>query len=538
MGETLEYRAGDISRRDFLRTATGAAAAGVAYATGIPVHAQDGTKTDLSQYFQREKRLAVPSPADVTGAIKFVKEILKEEYAKANRDLAAKQELASLLLKNAQTEEHDLGSFAMFRESRDKSAEVKAFDTTYDAITGMFDKYDITMSKSMNGVVKRVRGPSRDDIASLVDMHIRLAEHAINANDYDGALSAAKYASSKARYAGKEVSERAKKLVSHIPKLKAEYELALPPKSELALSTNPGDSKINHAIGSYLCFVKGEWDVGAEFLAKSDYRGLEKVMGWELKKPADTQSRYSLGEDWADLAKKARKGSIERERFTGRARSWLEAALTDAKGLIRTHIEKRLTSLEPATAGGIGLDLLRMIDPKRDNASGEWSRNGQLISTSRTTGCLKIPYTPPEEYDITMIVKPKDGIDSVVFGLMKGNINFVAWIDNILQPNRYTGIQMVDGNAMTANKTTYKGKVLKANKTSTIIYSVRKNSVSITVDGEVKSKYEKSHGPLGSIKVLAPASYTGLYVAVFDTAMDIKKLTLTPISGGRGKKSR
>ena len=71
-------------------------------------------------------------------------------------------------------------------------------------------------------------------------------------------------------------------------------------------------------------------------------------------------------------------------------------------------------SLEPNP-----IDLLKLIDPAKNAASGTWQRapDGGLVCEKSPEACIEIPYVPPTEYDYTVkfkVTQAKLGIGMVV----------------------------------------------------------------------------------------------------------------------------
>src|SRR6185436_17336 len=97
----------------------------------------------------------------------------------------------------------------------------------------------------------------------------------------------------------------------------------------------------------------------------------------------------------------AEKISWKKLNLQARARYWYDQAQPSVTGLVKIRLDKRLAEMESASPGG-GLNLLALIDPKRDAVHGDWTmENGILVvNQAPNTLSLQIPYQPPEEYDL------------------------------------------------------------------------------------------------------------------------------------------
>lgn len=72
------------------------------------------------------------------------------------------------------------------------------------------------------------------------------------------------------------------------------------------------------------------------------------------------------------------------------------------------------------------VDLLALIDPRRDAVSGDWSRHPAHLEAPRQHGArIEIPYKPPDDYVVTAIVTPLDEPGELIFGLRRDGRRFV-----------------------------------------------------------------------------------------------------------------
>jgi hypothetical protein len=263
------------------------------------------------------------------------------------------------------------------------------------------------------------------------------------------------------------------------------------------------------------------------------------LMSFEKKAPGQY---YELG----DVAYEA---AIEKSRPGYEQRVLLEKALENYQSVVSTatgaektkyerdqKLKKRVEEIEKKMLANTNLvNLLSMIDPGVDKVSGDWTlSNSKLALTKRTTGIIRIPYSPPTEYDISITVEPKEGDETVLIGLVKDSAKFFAGID-VQSPAAQTGFQKIDGRS--THESTYNGELLKTNKESTITCSVRNDGVTIIVDGKKISEFKGPYSRLSYGGTYAPPNHPGLYITAIDTAAVFSKIHLTPVSG-QGKKTR
>jgi hypothetical protein len=248
------------------------------------------------------------------------------------------------------------------------------------------------------------------------------------------------------------------------------------------LARNPDDPGANQEMGKFLCFVKGEWDLGLRFLVKGSDPALKNLAEKDIAGAATPDERAALADVWYDLQDKE-KSPLKKNQLALRAKALYESALPDAPPLVKARIEKRLESLRKNAPPGGAVDLLRLIDPKRDAVSGEWSFVGKaLVFEPGRFARLQIPYEPPDEFDITVVAERKSGTDGFYVGLARGSNQFYVAIDDWM--GTLAGIGWVDGKLTKDNETATKGKFLSVGKASTIACAVRKDSIVATVDGK------------------------------------------------------
>lgn len=177
------------------------------------------------------------------------------------------------------------------------------------------------------------------------------------------------------------------------------------------------------------------------------------------------------------------------------------------------------------------IDLLKLLDLKQDVVQGEWVfKEGKLLSGKGQGTRVQIPYLPPDEYDLTIVAARLEGTDSMNIGLARGTAQFCACIDG--WTSTVHGLSLVDGKLAADNETAKRtGGVLKAGRASTIICSVRREGVAVTVDGRKVIDWKGDTSRLSLYKELAVPNPRALFMATWDTRFLFAKMTLTPISG-------
>lgn len=226
-----------------------------------------------------------------------------------------------------------------------------------------------------------------------------------------------------------------------------------------------------------------------------------------------------------------------------RAKKSLESAYIEAikaytkagKDELASAIEKEWESFTQGTPlPDSAIDLLALVNPKTHSLAGDWKKNKNELVGAGTDKIarLQFPYEPGEEYDIEVKCKRVEGGDSLCLGLVVEGRQVLAAFDAWSERNFRTGLDLVDGKGVEDNLTTIKGQLLKSNQSYTLLCSVRKGQVNMSINGKeiVSLKGEGSRFSLQN--GFAPPNEKALFVMVgLKTAFQIDALVVKPVTG-------
>ena len=121
------------------------------------------------------------------------------------------------------------------------------------------------------------------------------------------------------------------------------------------------------------------------------------------------------------------------------------------------------------------VDLLRRIDITRDTVAGRWALAGSALYCKSKSGLamIRLPYTPPDEYDLTILAERVSGCDQFTIGLTAGEAQFAVSLDR--GGGRWSGLY---------GEIEVRGGLFRSFRESTIDIQVRKQGVAVTFDGE------------------------------------------------------
>lgn len=190
----------------------------------------------------------------------------------------------------------------------------------------------------------------------------------------------------------------------------------------------------------------------------------------------------------------------------------------------------------PRDSGGISpraVNLLRLIDPKRDTVQGEWKLEGGALLCVRKLpwARLQIPYIPPDEYDLTLVAERQEGLEAINIGLARGATLFHVVLDGFAFKGLQSGLSTVDGKWADANETTVKGQLFTNGTPSTVVCSVRKEGVKVTVDGRKVIDWTGEYKRLGNIKPLEMPEPRALYIHSYQCVYRFSRYELRAVSG-------
>jgi hypothetical protein len=478
-----------------------------------------------------QDRIPEPDAAAQKEKLKLVKDLFKDEYAKkspADQVALAKQ----LLNRGSEMKEDTAALYIMLREARDLAAGAGDLETSLRAVDEMAKVFAVQTAPLKLAALAKATAASKDPevLRSAARAYLALVAEAVRADDYDSAVAAVGKAELAAKGAQDPVLPgKAQEFQKDLPGLKSEYQKV---KADLDKPT-PADAE---AVGRYLCFVRGAWDAGLLHLSNGAKGPLKAVVEKDLAKPTEAEKQLEVADAWWDLQLKE-KSPWRKAKIAARAQEWYEQASASATGLTKVKVDKRLAELEESQPGATS--LIRMIDLKQD-PFGEWVLDGgALLSPADNFSRVLIPYLPPEEFDLTAIVERTQGTDAIVFGLSRGPTLYAVWIEGFSNKGGRSGIENLDGVLFETNPAAVKGVILASGKPSTVVISVRKTSITATVDGKAFVNFQ---GPFARVNGTGPAiwktvNWKGMWLGTCGSRYRVTKLSLTTISG-QGKKLR
>ena len=291
------------------------------------------------------KKLPVPSDEQRDESEKQIKELFKQDFAKALR-LADKAELATKLLDQAKSTADDpAGKYVLLQEAGDLAVIAGELELTEKIVSELTTQFEVDAIDAKSKRYKQLSATVKSGAPQeqLAEAYLKLAEECATASRFDTAIEATKTA---VLLAGK-----AKNLTLRETAKAKTDEYSLKKKSgdgseqfRAALSKNPEDPVANERLGKHLCFVKDDWPAGLPHLVKSENLPLKFAAELEQTNPEETAKLVELGDAWWELAKEFT--DADKTAANRRSQFWYLQAIPKLNGLDKVRIKVRLGELE------------------------------------------------------------------------------------------------------------------------------------------------------------------------------------------------
>ena len=291
------------------------------------------------------KKLPVPSDEQRDESEKQIKELFKQDFAKALR-LADKAELATTLLEQAKSTADDpAGKYVLLQEASDLAVIAGEFELTEKIVSELTTQFEVDAIDAKSKRYKQLSSTVKSGAPQeqLAEAYLKLAEECATASRFDTAIEATKTAvllAGKAKNVALRETAKAKTDEYSLKKKSGDGS----EQFRAALSKNPEDPVANERLGKHLCFVKDDWPAGLPHLAKSENLPLRFAAELEQSNPEETAKMIELGDAWWELAKEFT--DADKTAANRRSQYWYLKAINELKGLDKIRIKVRLGELE------------------------------------------------------------------------------------------------------------------------------------------------------------------------------------------------
>jgi hypothetical protein len=278
---------------------------------------------------------------------------LKEDFESADRP-SLKAALARTLIDRGNAAGDLPEAYGALKLALDLGDELGETDVAFAAIDGMGRKFDLDPVATKVDVLEAMLKARVTAVAAnrglWAEKVLTLAHEALAAEKPDSAQRLVLIARPMSK-AGRDSAVLAKRVqtlakqVAEAQKLQAELRQA-----RQRLETQPDDPEANERLGTYFCFLKGNWEEGLPRLAKSAEPGLKRLAQTELSNPVFVDQQYALANDWWTLA--GTQSGKARRQVLLHARHWYEVAEPNLSGAEKDQAHKRMIENDQAEPAG------------------------------------------------------------------------------------------------------------------------------------------------------------------------------------------
>jgi len=195
------------------------------------------------------------------------------------------------------------------------------------------------------------------------------------------------------------------------------------------------------------------------------------------------------------------------------------------------------TQLAPDGAWSGAVNLMELIDTKKDVVGGKWSKSGSVLNVEpdKTTR-IQLPYEPPDEYDFKIVFKRVGGEEDVN-QMVTARGKALMW-SMAASKNSWMGFECVQGKVTAGGAASVKvGKALENNRSYTSIVQVRKRVVRAFLDGKLVKEYRTDYSDFSMRNEWKLKNERVLGLGVHNSKVVFEKIELRAVSGA-GKKIR
>lgn len=295
----------------------------------------------------------VPEAAAQKMALDTVRDLFKEDYAKAKTPAQQVALSQQLLKKAADTKDDPAGRYVLLAEAQRLAVQGGDSGTIMSAASLVAESFSVdalaVKAEAATKAAKVAKTPA--DRRLLLAVVGPLADEAAASDRYDFAKQLADLGLATARLASDPAL--VKSAVVRVTAIKDAADAHASVKNALiVLEAKPSDPEANLAVGSFRCFAKGDWITGLPMLALGSDPALKILAQKELAGPTQPADLVAVADEWWALGEK--KPGTNRQRVLAHAADIYRMALPKLTGLVKDKVEKRLASAPAVkTPGGV-----------------------------------------------------------------------------------------------------------------------------------------------------------------------------------------
>ena len=288
---------------------------------------------------------------------------IRQAYASAYARTGSKGQiaLASLLMAKASNETDQALRFVLMHEARRVAIRIPWVELAVRASTTVSSEFKVSSLTLMLETVRQLgrRVKERSAQGELSVAYRQAVKIAVRDDQFEQAAS---LLAQSVKFARRSKDKTALEDALHVRKqfhdIRRLGEIAV--KAQARLKTQPSDPQDNLHVGSYMCFVRGEWSRGLDFLSQCSEVEIRRIAFMDQSNSKNLEHEVRLAMAWRSIASKQRgiARELKRRQIERRAAYWFGRAMKQLSGVEKDRIAKLQDELT-----ALGYDPL--LEPKR-----------------------------------------------------------------------------------------------------------------------------------------------------------------------------
>ena len=294
--------------------------------------------------------LPIPTTASLRPILIELRPQWKEELLKAE-SREEKQSFVNSLLKKAGAARADLPrQYVLLKAAYDLAIEIADSESFLKATNQLSAAYAVDPWEMKARAFQKAGGAAQpEDILALLPECEKTIAAAVSANRFDAAANLTRAASALAKK-GKspDGSKKFDAMIGQLDQTSKDRDEA--EKAQETLNRSRNDPQASQVVGSYACFVKGNWQQGIPYLKKADDIDLKQAAELDASNPFAAEKQADVADAWFNVAKKY--DGLKRAEILKRAKFWYGRAVVGLMDKDKTDVEAKLKEIAEMLAKG------------------------------------------------------------------------------------------------------------------------------------------------------------------------------------------
>lgn len=295
----------------------------------------------------QEDRRKLPGPEDQAQALRVIQKDYASDFAAT--DLDGRKSLFLLLMQETRQEHRSTWRFVLLGEARRVALTIPSVRHAMLASRRLVSEFDLQaisyLQETLDLLAKRVEGIFESRHLSIA--YRQVAKRALARAKTQVTARLLKCSLEWAR------RSKMKTVIAEIESIQAQFDeiQRLSLEAEAArrrLTTNPLDPADNSTLGTYLCFVLGDWERGSIFLSRAEEVRYRRQIFVDGSGAQEIGVQISIAEGWRRIASRQRGAlaDLKKAQIVRRSRVWFERALGQSSGVEYHRLKALLGALD------------------------------------------------------------------------------------------------------------------------------------------------------------------------------------------------